>query len=132
MRWVSFMPGSDELLKLWPIAVSMVLAVAAMIATYKYRIPEIVRRLEKLEAQVRPSSDDFDQIVGRVSGLEKENHPTSRDLDRVVANLNTVCKYNQVSCQKMSAAELVKLRKEIYTSISGLYELINKQAGWPG
>lgn len=130
------MSGYDQFLKLWPIVVSIVLVVAAMITTYKYRIPEIVRRLEKLESRVRPSSDDFDQIVGRVYGLEKEEHPTNRDLDRIVANFQTVCKFNQVSCQKMNTAELAKLRKEmdtilrkeIATKFSSLTDLLHAQA----
>ena len=101
---------------------------ALAVASVRYRIPDLVRRVEKLEAEQSPSREDMERIGGRIEILENQARPTQEDLERAIAAFQTVCKFNQISCQKMNSVELVKLRKEIEVRISGLYDLINKQA----
>ena len=120
------MPGM--LLDYWPAGVTAVGGLALAVASVRYRIPDLVRRVEKLEAEQNPSREDMNRIGGRLEILENQARPTTEDLERAIAAFQTVCKFNQFSCQKMNSVELVKLRKEIEVRISGLYDLINKQA----
>ena len=120
------MPGM--LLDYWPVGVTAIGGLALAVASVRYRIPDLARRVEKLEAEQNPSREDMDRIGGRLETLENQARPTQEDLERAIAAFQTVCKFNQVSCQKMNSVELVKLRKELDVRISGLYDLINKQA----
>ena len=91
----------------WSVVVAAVGGLALLIAAVRYRIPDLARRLEK---------------------MEKTKHPSETDLETAVTSFQTVCKFNQVSCQKTTACQINQVRNEFTKQLSGLVELVNKQA----
>lgn len=60
--------------------------------------------------------------------MEKVQHPSDKDLEMAIDSFRTVCKFNQVSCQKGVNMEINKVRKELDQKLSALVDLVNKQA----
>lgn len=91
----------------WPIVAASLAAAGLIIATVRYRIPELSKK---------------------VAAMEKVQHPSDKDLEMAIDSFRTVCKFNQVSCQKGVNMEINKVRKELDQKLSALVDLVNKQA----
>ena len=120
----------QHIIKYWPVIVAVIGGLALAIASLRYRLPELVKRVETMEGMRAPTSLDHNELVKRIELVEIESNkrPTGKDIDRAVASFNTICKFNQVSCQKCTEAAISQVRLDIDSKLSSLYELINQQA----
>ena len=120
----------QHLLKYWPVFLTTVGGLALAIAAIRYRIPDLVKRIEMIENLKRPSTQDHEELVRRVEIVESESarHPSTKDLEKTISNFQTICKFNQVTCQKGTEKAIHKVRQDIDDKLSALYELFNKQA----
>lgn len=91
----------------WPVIVAIASGLGLLIAAVRYKIPDLARRLESVESA---------------------KHPSESDLNMAVGNFQTVCKFNQVSCQKATACQINKVNDDMKEKLADLYELIHAQA----
>jgi hypothetical protein len=91
----------------WPIVAAGISGLALIIGAVRYKIPELTRK---------------------VAAMEKVKHPSAKDIETAIDSMRTVCKFNQVSCQKGVECELNRVRADLDDKLSGLYDLVNKQA----
>ena len=91
----------------WPIVAAGISGLALLIGAVRYKIPELCRK---------------------VAAMEKIKHPSTKDIEVAIDSMRTVCKFNQVSCQKGVECELNRVRADLDEKLSSLYDLVNKQA----
>lgn len=97
---------SAHVLSWWPILVAGATGVVATAIAVRYKIPELVKKVETMETK----------------------NPSKDDLKKTVENIHTVCKFNQVSCQKALDSKISKVKDDLDNKLSELYELVNTQA----
>ena len=91
---------------LWPILTAIGGFFLACLYTIRYKIPDLTRR---------------------VLALEKAG-AKSKEVAAAIDAFHTVCKFNQVSCQKQIQAETAKMLKEINSQMAEIYEKLNQLA----
>jgi len=87
----------------WPIFTSATGLLIAILVVVRYKLPDLTRRIEAVE----------------------KKGANSTDLDRAIDGFQTVCKFNQVSCQKENQHAWAKLIKEYDKKLGDLYEKLN-------
>lgn len=120
---------TTQFLGWWPVAVGVCVSFAAAFAALKYRIPDLVNRMGTLEEKQEKHTECLNNakgIVERVDDLEDKT-PDKTDLATVVDSFHTVCKFNQASCQKSNAVNTLKLKDEMDSKLSEIYNIINEQ-----
>ena len=113
----------------WPVAVGVCVSFAAAFAALKYRIPDLVTRMVDLESKSEKHAECLNRASGlieRVDELE-DGEKVKSELATVVDSFHTVCKFNQASCQKSNAVNLLKLKDEMDAKLSDIYNIINEQ-----
>jgi hypothetical protein len=111
------------------VAVAVCVSFAAAFAALKYRIPDLVTRMSKLEEGHDKHTECLNHASGlieRVDDLE-DKKPDKTDLAIVVDSFHTVCKFNQASCQKANAISMLKVKDEMDEKLSDIYNVINEQ-----
>jgi hypothetical protein len=78
----------------------------AMFIAMRYKIPDLTRRVGKIE---RAGAD-------------------VQDLDRAIDSFHTVCRFNQVSCQKEIEHRQAKLIAALDVKLAKMYERVNALA----
>lgn len=91
----------------WPVVVAAVTGFGLLVAVVRYKIPELVKKIDE---------------------MEKGDFPSNTDLKQAFENFRTICKFNQVSCQKGIHCELDKVKTDIDAKLGALYELVHAQA----
>ena len=105
----------QHLLKYWPVFLTTIAGLALAIAAIRYRIPDLVKRVEMIENLKRPSIQDHEELVRRVEIMESESakHPSNKDLEKAVTSFSTICKFNQGTCQKSTEQAIHQVRRDI-------------------
>jgi hypothetical protein len=91
----------------WPIVVAAVSGFGLLVAVVRYKIPELVKKIDK---------------------MEKADYPSTLDLSKALENFQVVCKFNQVTCQKGIHCEIDKVKADIDGKLAALYDLVHAQA----
>ena len=78
----------------------------AIIYAVRHKIPDLSKRLAALEKACAKS----------------------KDVTTAIDSFHTVCKFNQVSCQKQIQAETSKMLKELSSELAEIYEKLNHLA----
>lgn len=91
----------------WPVILAVCSGLALAIAAVRYRIPDLARRVDKMEAG---------------------KYPTAIELERTITSFQTVCKFNQATCQKQTACQMHNMKSEFTKQLNDLIDLVNKQA----
>ncbi len=91
----------------WSVIAAIVGGLGLIIAVVRYKIPELTKKVE---------------------AMERTEYPTKQDLEVAIESFRTVCKFNQVTCQKGVNCQINKVREDLDGKLSQLYVLINKQA----
>jgi hypothetical protein len=113
----------------WPVAVGVCVSFAAVFTALKYRIPNLVTRMIDLESK----SDKHAECLNRANGLSErvdeleDEKPDKTDLATVVDSFHAVCKFNQATCQKTNAVNMLKAKGEMDAKLSDIYNIINDQ-----
>lgn len=108
-------------------------SIAAAFVVIRYRIPDLARKVKALETE-NPTNKDMAHVAETVKDLAKKIEeledlcPSMKDLDTVVDSFRTVCKFNQVTCQKGNAVQMGKVKQDLEGKLAGLYTLVNNQA----
>ena len=88
---------------LWPIFIAASGFIVALLIAVHYKIPDLTRRIE---------------------ALEKKGAKVT-DIDTAIDGFSTVCKFNQMSCQKEIAQQWAKNLVEFDKKVGALYERLN-------
>ena len=91
----------------WPVVVAAVTGLGVLVAVIRYKIPELVKK---------------------VDAMENADYPSTKDLETSLSNFQQICKFNQVTCQKGIHCEINKVKMDIDKKLSDLYDLVHKQA----
>jgi len=115
----------------WPTLSAVIAALVALIVAIRYKIPDLTRRIIVIES--KPSRDtDIDNSMNSIDDLRSrmeavENKSASGvDLNRAIDGLQTICKFNQATCQKEAAIALAKRNKENDNKLGAIYEKLNQ------
>jgi hypothetical protein len=90
-------------IKLWPIVVAVFGIYIAIVIAVRYKLPDLTRRIEALEKKGAKSTD----------------------LTTAIDGFRTVCKFNQVSCQKEMQHKWGLLQKEVDEKLGLIHEKMN-------
>lgn len=94
---------------LWFIASGSIGFILAVVYALRYKFPDLHKRLTALEKAGEKSL---------VNG----------DLESAIDSFHTVCRFNQVSCQKENEQHMVKLMQDLDKKLETLYEKLNNIA----
>ena len=90
----------------WPAIGATTGFVLALIIGIRYKIPDLTRRMEALEA------------------LERKR-PKNSDLDHAIDGFHTVCRFNQVTCQKEIEHKTAGLGRDLDKKLAVMHEKVN-------
>jgi hypothetical protein len=93
-----------EIISLWPVLVATGGFVLAFLYGVKYVLPGLAKRIDALEMKAAEKGD----------------------LESAIDGFHTVCRFNQVSCQKENQVNTTKLFKELDGTLG---EIFNKVGG---
>lgn len=89
---------------MWPFAAVGGGFILALIITIQYKMPDLAARVLKIE----------------------KKGANNQDLERITKDFQTVCRFNQVSCQKEMEYRWSALNKDHDKKLSELYEKLNE------
>ena len=90
-------------MRLWPIAIGVFGLAIAIAVAVRYKLPDLTRRI----------------------GVLENNGAKCTDLNTAIDGFRTVCKFNQVSCQKEMAHNWGLLQKEVDEKLGLIHEKMN-------
>ena len=91
---------------LWPVFIAASGFLVVLLIAVHYKIPDLTRRIE---------------------ALEKKGAKVT-DIDSAIDGFQTVCKFNQMSCQKEIAQQWAENLVEFDKKVGALYDKLNKIA----
>lgn len=97
------MDQSLTYIRLWPILAAAFGISIAVVVAVRYKLPDLTKRIEVLENR----------------GVK------STDLSTAIDGFRTVCRFNQVSCQKEIESKWGLLQKEVDEKLGLIHEKMN-------
>ena len=91
---------------LWPVFIAASGFIVVLIIAVRYKLPDLTRRIEALE----------------------KKGAKVKDIDSAIDGFHTVCKFNQMTCQKEIAQQWAENLIEFDKKMGALYEKLNKIA----
>jgi hypothetical protein len=103
------LPFHHQILGWWPMLVAICSGIMATAIVIRYKLPELTKKVE---------------------AMTKENakRPSKKDLEITLDSFHSICKFNQVSCQKELDLKMIKIKQDVEEKLGELWELINQQA----
>lgn len=89
---------------LWPVLAAAAGFLIAIFVAMRYKLPALIKRVDNIETVAA----------------------NNKDLERAISDFQTVCRFNQVSCQKEMEHRWAKIERQHEERLGELYERLNE------